>query len=140
MNKKNLKTILMGTEAHLETAHGVKKDALVQLRSKYWVTKARNLVRHVLHGCSSPCKRLEGKAFKSVESPQLPSFRIRQSFPFANTGVDYFGPVFVRPVFDRTCTEMHKTWVVLYTCAVTRAVHLDLVPDSGASAFIRSLK
>ena len=36
--------------------------------------------------------------------------------------------------------EMHKTWVVLYTCAVTRAVHLDLVPDSGASAFIRSLK
>ena len=36
--------------------------------------------------------------------------------------------------------EMHKTWVVLYTCAVTRAIHLDLVPDTSASAFIRSLK
>ena len=104
----------MGTEAHLETAHGVKKDALVQLRSKYWVTKARNLVRHVLHGCSSPCKRLEGKAFKSVESPQLPSFRVRQSFPFANTGVDYFGPV-----FDRTCTEMHKMGGIVHLCCYT---------------------
>ena len=35
---------------------------------------------------------------------------------------------------------MYKTWIVLYTCAVTRAVHLDVVPDSTASAFIRSLK
>ena len=35
---------------------------------------------------------------------------------------------------------MYKVWVVLYTCAVTRAVHLDVVPDSSASAFLRSLK
>ena len=62
-----------------------------------------------------------------------------QSFPFANTGVDYLGPLLVRQVYDSNSNEMHKTWIVLYTCAVTRAVHLDLVPDTSASAFLRSL-
>ena len=71
---------------------------------------------------------------------QLPSYRVQQSFPFANTGLDYAGPLFVHQVYDDQRMEMHKTWVVLYTCAVTRAIHLDLVPDTSASAFIRSLK
>jgi hypothetical protein len=65
---------------------------------------------------------------------------VRQSFPFATTGVDYFGPLLVRQVFDEKDLNMYKVWVVLYTCAVTRAVHLDVVPDLSASAFLRSLK
>ena len=131
---------LLVLDAHLKTSHGGKKDTITQLRSKYWVTKGRNLVHRVLHNCPRPCRRLEGKSFKSVESPQLPSFRVRQSFPFCNTGCDYLGPLLVRQVFDGSQMGMYKVWVVLYTCAVTRAVHLDLVPDLSASSFIRSLK
>ena len=33
-----------------------------------------------------------------------------------------------------------KVWICLYTCCVVRAVHLDLVPDMTAEAFIRSFK
>ena len=131
---------LLVMDAHRQTAHGGHKDTIVQLRSKFWVTKARTLIRHVLHKCPRPCRRLEGKAFKSVEASQLPGYRVQQSFPFANTGVDYAGPLFVHQIYGDNQTEMHKVWVVLYTCAVTRAVHLDLVPDASASAFIRSLK
>ena len=50
------------------------------------------------------------------------------------------GPLHVRQVFDAVDPNMHKVEVVLYTCAVTRAVHLDLVPDLLASSFLRSLK
>ena len=127
---------LLVLDAHLKTSHGGKKDTITQLRSKYWVTKGRNLVHRVLHNCPRPCRRLEGKSFKSVESPQLPSFRVRQSFPFCNTGCDYLGPLLVRQVFDGSQMGMYEVWVVLYTCAVTRAVHLDLVPDLSASSFI----
>ena len=35
---------------------------------------------------------------------------------------------------------MYNVHIVLYTCAATRAVHLDLVPDSSASSFLRSLR
>ena len=46
----------------------------------------------------------------------------------------------VRPIFDNDSQEMYNVHIVLYTCAVTRAVHLDIVPDLSASAFLRSLK
>ena len=67
---------LLVMDAHRQTAHGGKKDTLVQLRSKFWVTKARNLIRHVLHNCPRPCRRLEGKAFKSAEASQLPAYHV----------------------------------------------------------------
>ena len=55
--------------------------------------------------------------------------------------VDYPGPLLVRQVFPRPGdTSLHKVQIVLYTSAATRSVHLDLVPDLTASAYIRSLK
>ena len=35
---------------------------------------------------------------------------------------------------------MLKAKIVLCTCAATRAVHLDLVPDVSSTSFIQSLK
>ena len=35
---------------------------------------------------------------------------------------------------------MHKTYIPVYTCAVSRAVHLDTVPDLSAEAFIRNFR
>ena len=59
--------------------------------------------------------------------------------------MDYAGPylgTLVKPIFDG---EAHSHMfnvhdIVLYTCAATRAVHLDLVPGTSASSFLRSLK
>ena len=36
--------------------------------------------------------------------------------------------------------EVHKAYIVLYTCATSRMVHLDLVPDLTTESFIRSLQ
>ena len=36
--------------------------------------------------------------------------------------------------------ESKKVWICLYTCCVTRAVSIDLVPDMSTGTFIRSLK
>lgn len=35
---------------------------------------------------------------------------------------------------------MNKAWIALYTCASTRALHLDLVPELSSRAFLRSFK
>ena len=113
---------------------------LTSLRAKYWILNARKLVVNYVSKCSF-CRKLDGPPFKSQEAAQLPPFRACQSFPFANTGVDYAGPFLVKQVYDNDekC-EMFNVHVVLYTCAATRAVHLDLVPNTGSSAFLRSLK
>ena len=36
--------------------------------------------------------------------------------------------------------ELFNVHVVIFTCAASRAVHLDIVPNTGSSAFLRSLK
>ena len=90
---------LLVLQAHLDTKHGGKRDTLIQLRSRYWITKARKLVHDVIRKCAR-CNRLEAKAFQSREAAPLPEFRVKCSFPFENVGVDYLGPVLVRQVFD----------------------------------------
>ena len=58
---------------------------------------------------------------------------------FSNIGIDYAGPIFVKNNFGNE-KQVFKSYIVLLTCACTRGIHLELVPDMGASALIRALK
>ena len=62
------------------------------------------------------------------------------SDPFTNVGCDYLGPLHVYPTPSSKNAGLEKVHVVLFTCASTRAVHLDIVPDTSSSAFINCLK
>ena len=74
-------------------------------------------------------------------SGSLPPYRSKQSLPFETTGVDYLGPVLVKPIFDDINSNyFYKSQIVLFTCAVTRAVHFEVVPNLAASSFICALK
>ena len=71
----------------------------------------------------------------------LPPYRSQQSLPYETTGVDCFGPVLVKPIFnDIDSNYFYRSQIVLFTCAVTRAVHLEVVPNLPASSFICALK
>ena len=52
--------------------------------------------------------------------------------PFQYLGLDYFGPVYVRA----TEPPPRKSWVCLFVCSSTRAVHLELVNDMTTDEFI----
>lgn len=83
----------------------------------------------------------QGRSIATPATPDLPHFRVEKSFPFVNTGVDFAGPLDVKNVFKgEGKLKMHKAYIVLFTCASTRAVHLDLVPALDAQSVIRSLK
>ena len=62
------------------------------------------------------------------------AFRFDNSKPFNSTGVDYAGPVLVLPVFNPQ-GKLHKVHIVLYTCAATRVVVLDVVDSTDARTF-----
>ena len=108
---------LLVDDAHLQTKHGGKRDTLAQIRSKFWVTKAKKIVNEVIRQCTR-CNRLEAKPFNFLEWAPLPDFRVRCSHLFENTGLDYLGPVFVRQVFDAYEKEFHKVEIVVYTVYV----------------------
>ena len=129
-------TTLVVRGAHSRVLHNGVKETLTEVRSKFWIVKGRAFVRKCIHQCIV-CKRFEGKPLLGPTPPPLPDFRVQQEPPFTFTGVDFAGPLHVK--FGSTASE-NKVWICLYTCCVTRAVHLEVVPDLTTAAFLRSLK
>ncbi|KAL5490750.1 hypothetical protein EMCRGX_G015929, partial [Ephydatia muelleri] len=125
-------TTLVILHSHEKVLHGGVKETLTELRSRFWVVKGRSIVRKLLHKCVD-CKKVDGKPYASSLPPPLPEFRVTQSTPFAFTGLDYAGPLYLKGTGD-------KVWVCLFTCCATKALHLDLVVDMTTEAFIRCFK
>ena len=92
-------------------------------------------MKRVISKCTV-CKKLEGKVFSAPPGTYLPSFRVKEATPFSTVGVDFAGPLFIR----KEGKQMGKVYIVLYTCSVTRVVHLDLVEDMSAPVFLRSFR
>ena len=65
----------------------------------------------------------------------LQSCRVNETSPFTVTGVDFTGALYVK-----SGNSENKVYICLFTCAVTRAVHLELVPDLTAYSFILSFR
>lgn len=61
--------------------------------------------------------------------------RITKSPPFEVTGVDFAGPLYVKGQGTMT-----KSYIALFTSAVTRAIHLELVSDLSTENFLLALK
>ena len=61
----------------------------------------------------------------------LPKQRITEAVPFSRTGLDYLGPMYII-----TINGEKKVWVCLYTCLVTRAIHLELLQDMSTDEFL----
>ena len=111
------------------------KRDLAELRSKFWVPKDRQCVKKVLNKCVV-CKKLEGKAYGAPCSAALPEFRVTEAPPFSKVGVDFAGPFYVKS----ETASMTKVYIALFSCCVTRALHLELVKDLSAEAFTRALR
>ena len=108
-------TSLIIDEAHHRCFHQGTRATLALLSGEYLVR--RRSVKRVVTTCHR-CRRYKGLNFQAADG-SLPSFRTEPSRPFSKVGVDFFGPLHV--------DEGTKVWVLLITCATSRAVHLELV-------------
>ena len=69
----------------------------------------------------------------------MPEFRFKEGYPFASTGVDFAGPLFVKTVFGKEL-QVTNVYICLFTCGSTRAIHIELTPSLTTQAFIRCLR
>ena len=129
-------TVLIVKDAHHRVGHDGVKETLTEIRRKFWVVKGRSLVSRIIHHCVL-CRRFEGRHFQVPPAPPLPAFRVTEDPPFSYTGVDFAGPLYVRTF---GLMKSNKVWICLFTCLVTRAVHLDIVTDLTTETFMRCLK
>ncbi len=125
--------MLIARYYHNAAHHGV-EWTLCDIRERYWITKARIIVKRVKHECI-PCKRLFGKPASQLMA-DLPPDRIDIGKPaFSITGVDCFGPYNV--MYRRSTIVRYGC---IFTCFNTRAIHIEMLNSLEADSFVNGLR
>jgi hypothetical protein len=127
-------TKLILHDIHCSGAHCGPEQMIASVRLKFWPIKCRQMAKGVIHRCWD-CRRRSVKPVTPYMA-DLPQQRTQAfSRPFQFTGVDYFGPMLVKRVRARV-----KVWGCIFTCLVTRAIHLELSSSLEADDFIMTLR
>lgn len=117
-------------QEHIANKHAGALTLLVLLRERYWILKGKRTIRSVIKDCLT-CKKQRVKNLE-VPFPPLPQDRTRMTSSFQICGVDLTGHLITK--------SKEKFWIVLFSCAVFRAVHLELVPSLSTSALIQAIR
>ena len=123
-------TSLIVQDSHKRVMHGGVKLTLTELRARFWIVQGRQFVKKLLY------TETQRKAISSSTIPTPPRVQGKGVSTICLQGVDFAGTLYVK---NHTGPQQ-KLWICLYTCCVTRAIHLDLVPSLTTSAFLRSLR
>ena len=123
-------TKLMLFDVHIRRFHQGVEGCLSFLRRRFCIIGGRRLLRSIKGSCVT-CRRFDAKP-ASEAAPPLPSDRVVYQRPFAVVGVDHAGPLIVKERGDH-----FKAWILLFVCATTRAVHLELVMSLSTEEFLR---
>ena len=120
--------------AHVQLYHSGVGSTVTALRQSYWITTARQYVKSLLRRCVI-CRKHSGKSYTAPDPAPLPKVRMQDTRPFSVTGVDFTGALYV---YHRG--EESKVYICLFTCATSRAIHLEVVTDLSAETFLLAFR
>ena len=104
-----------------------------ELRQRYWVLRGRTTIRKFLHQCSYYKKRRARP--EPPRMAELPRDRLQVAPVFSKVGVDYFGPLTVKHL-----RKTEKRYGCLFTCLITRSVHLEVAHSLDTDSFVMCLR
>lgn len=128
---------LLIKHAHAQTLHGSTHETLAYIRNQFWIIGGRNPVRSFILKCVT-CTRYRHLTAQQ-RMGQLPAPRVTPSRAFLHTGVDYAGP-FSTKTWKGKNARSYKSWIALFVCLSTSAIHLELVTDCSTDSFISAYK
>ena len=117
---------------HERNGHWGPEQVFFYLREQFWVIKGRAAVKEVTGKCVSCKKRMARRM--SQEMAELPKVRLTPyEPPFTFSGVDYFGPFYVKRGRGKV---PEKRWGATFVCMNSRAVHLEVAKSLETDDFI----
>lgn len=121
-------------KTHLHVGPQTLQFALAQT---YWILCARDAVRMRTLRCV-PCIRARPVA-PQPSMAELPAARVRSLRPFLQTAVDFAGHFYLKTSKFRNA-KLFKSYVCVFVCMSTKAIHLELVPDLSTESFLNALR
>ena len=71
-----------------------------------------------------------GKPYRTPDLPPLPKSCVGSATPFAVTGIDFTGTLYIKEPSGE-----YKAYIYFFTCASTRAIHLEIITDLSTEPF-----
>ncbi|XP_065911194.1 uncharacterized protein [Dysidea avara] len=121
-------------DIHRDLYHSGTNATLTALRQTYWIPAARQYIKSALRTCVI-CRRVSGKPYPTPDPAPLPSIRTQNVRPFTYSGVDFSGALYVRHRGEEL-----KVYLCLFTCATSRALHLEIVQDLSTETFLLAFR
>ena len=115
-----------------QITHGALRNA------GYWLVSGHGAVASLIGSCFT-CRRLL-RPMLEQKMADLPPDREEIGPLFTNVGFDVFGPWTVQIRRTRGGVALNKRWGVVFTCLVSRAIHVELLETMNASSFICALR
>lgn len=107
------------------------------VRSSYHIHGGlQNVVKKKVRDCVV-CRRFSVRA-TGQKIGQLPFCRVNVSRPFSNVGVDLAGPFATKCIAHRT-TKVIKSYIAIFICTVTKAVHIETLYSLTTASFMSVL-
>ncbi|KAF8790908.1 hypothetical protein HNY73_005854 [Argiope bruennichi] len=129
--KQSKFTDFLISREHKKVCHGRVFAALAKIRSAFWIPRGRQIEKGFEN--LSHLQEILIETYCTINA-QLPKSRVLEKHPFTVTGIDFTDPVSIRSGKDAN----QKSYITLFTCAVTRALHIELVTDITTKNFILS--
>ncbi|XP_011859615.1 PREDICTED: uncharacterized protein LOC105557080 [Vollenhovia emeryi] len=107
------------------------------IRERYWLLKGRDLARRTCRECIR-CTRTSPHELSQLMGPLL-SDRIKSSRAFTVTGVDFAGPI-TTLVNKGRGRKINKSYIALFVCFSTRAIHLEATSELTSTVFLATLR
>lgn len=122
---------------HKISLHSGPRTTQGLIQRQYWILSVRNLVRKRVHACLT-CHKFRAPVIQPLMA-DLPQARVTVSRPFGSTGVDFAGP-FPTKETNRRNARISKSYLCLFVCFSTKAVHLEAVSSLSTPAFIATFE
>ena len=128
-------SVLLIHHFHLGKQHhqgyGMTHNAIRQ--AGYHIINGRSAVSHVVAKCVT-CRRLRGHA-QDQKMADLPPERTTPAPPFTYTGMDMFGPFYIKEGRKEL-----KRWGLIFTCLSSRVIHLETLNSMTTDSFLNALR
>ena len=105
---------------------------MTAVRSLFSIPVLKRLTKSVIQNVYG-CKWFRAMQYANLNPGILPRDRTEQVLPFEIVGTDYAGPLYCKSKGKKDI----KAYIFLFSCSVSRAVHLELVSNLTTAEFIK---
>ena len=113
---------------HNRVFHQGRSYTVNELRnSGFWIIHCISNVSSIINSCVKCRKLYRGTSIQKMAD--LPTDRVSPEAPFTSSGVDFFGPFYVKEG-----RKIMKRYGVLFTCLSCRAVHVEVTNSLSTDA------